>query len=157
MFENAHFINMAFDPAAPYDELPLLPPSGELEDKSVLKACIQARVALAELNQICRYFPFPALLLRVYPWLEAQGSCALDDIIVDVAELFKLPKNYAPNDKKMERVIAVRQALELGQNLVQDRSLNISPLPWGQSCYRGYWAIGKNSFMLMQVTWIHWC
>jgi len=128
MFENAHFINMAFDPAVPYEELPLLPPSGDVEDKTVLKGCIQARVALAELNQICHYFPIPALLLRVYPWLESQGSCALDGTVVEVVELFKLPRNQVSTEKNIERVVALQQALELGHNLVQERRLNISIL-----------------------------
>ena len=134
MFENAHFINMAFDPAAPYDELPLLPPSGEMEDKTVLKACIQARVALAELKQICHYFPAPALLARVYPLMEAQGSCAIDGGFVPNAELFKLPPDSVGGDAYVERVVAVRQALELGLELVQERALDISILQELCSC-----------------------
>jgi len=41
-----------FDPATPYNALPLLPPATEsLETPAILKKCIAARVALAELKQ----------------------------------------------------------------------------------------------------------
>ena len=66
MFENAHFINMAFDASVPYNDLPALPPKVELEDTEVLKACIHARVALAELKQLCVHFPAPALFQSVF-------------------------------------------------------------------------------------------
>lgn len=37
----------AFQPDKPYNDLPLLPPAQELESRTVLKACIEARTALA--------------------------------------------------------------------------------------------------------------
>ena len=40
---------MAFDPTKPYNDLPLLPPAVDIESKALLKACIEARAALAEL------------------------------------------------------------------------------------------------------------
>ena len=41
-----------FDPKLPYNDLPPLPPPVELiETKEILKQCIAARVALAELKQ----------------------------------------------------------------------------------------------------------
>lgn len=42
---------MTWKPEIPHNELPLLPPAVELETKSVLKRCIEARAALAELRQ----------------------------------------------------------------------------------------------------------
>lgn len=41
---------MPFDPSRPYLDLPALPPSVELETRAVLKACIAARAAVAELK-----------------------------------------------------------------------------------------------------------
>ena len=38
---------MPFDPLQPYDDLPDLPPAADVESKTVLKACIDARAALA--------------------------------------------------------------------------------------------------------------
>jgi hypothetical protein len=42
---------LAWQPERPYNKLPLLPPPVELETKRVLKQCITARAALAELKQ----------------------------------------------------------------------------------------------------------
>ena len=44
---------MAFDPAQPYNDLPALPPAVDLESRPVLKACISARAAVAELKAAC--------------------------------------------------------------------------------------------------------
>ena len=42
---------MPFKADKPYNELPPLPPNQELETRAVLKKCITARAALAELKQ----------------------------------------------------------------------------------------------------------
>jgi len=39
-----------WNPVQPYNNLPPLPPAAELETRTVLKACITARAALAELK-----------------------------------------------------------------------------------------------------------
>ena len=41
----------AWHPEQPHNQLPALPPAHELESRTVLKACIEARAALAELKQ----------------------------------------------------------------------------------------------------------
>lgn len=41
----------------PYNQLPPLPPVAELETRAVLKRCIEARTALAELKQAPSGFP----------------------------------------------------------------------------------------------------
>ena len=41
---------MPFRPDRPYNDLPALPPKEDVETKAVLKACIAARAALAELK-----------------------------------------------------------------------------------------------------------
>ena len=41
---------MAFDPTRPYNDLPELPPLADIESHRLLKACIEARAALAELK-----------------------------------------------------------------------------------------------------------
>jgi len=42
---------MSWHPDRPYNDLPRLPPKIDLESVAILKACIQARAALAELKQ----------------------------------------------------------------------------------------------------------
>jgi len=60
-------------PNKPYD-LPLLPPSQELETKAVLKRCITARAALAELKQAALLLPNQTILINTIPLLEAKDS-----------------------------------------------------------------------------------
>src|SRR5690554_3393676 len=57
-------------PERPYDDLPLLPPSEELETTRVLKACITARAALAELSQAVKLIPNQSMLISTLPMLE---------------------------------------------------------------------------------------
>ena len=45
---------MTFYPKRPFNDLPALPPAGDIETKTVLKACIEARAALAELRLVSR-------------------------------------------------------------------------------------------------------
>ena len=41
---------MAFDPNRPFNDLPNLPPASETETKAILRSCIAARAAMAELR-----------------------------------------------------------------------------------------------------------
>ena len=47
----------AWLPEQPHNQLPALPPAHELESRAVLKACIEARAALAELKQAAELIP----------------------------------------------------------------------------------------------------
>ena len=51
----------------PFQDLPLLPPAADLETKPVLRACIQARAALAELRQAGDLLPNQAMLVNTIP------------------------------------------------------------------------------------------
>jgi hypothetical protein len=44
-------------PGLPHNQLSALPPARELESRAVLKACIEARAALAELKQAAELIP----------------------------------------------------------------------------------------------------
>ena len=58
-----------------YNDLPLLPPAGvELESREILKTCIRARAALAELKQVGKLIPNQAVLINTIPLLEAHLS-----------------------------------------------------------------------------------
>lgn len=86
----ASFLTMIFDPRKPYNELPGLPPRGvELDSKSVLKACIEARAALAELKSVGRLIPNQAVLINTIPLLEAQASSEIENIVTTSDELFR--------------------------------------------------------------------
>ena len=63
---------MSFDPKKPYNELPLLPPRDDLETKSVLKKCVAANKALAELKGAGDLIPNQAVLIRAGQLLKIE-------------------------------------------------------------------------------------
>jgi Fic family protein len=80
---------MGWNPLTPYDSLPLLPPTIDLESKPVLKSAIEARAALAALNQAAQLLPNPAVLVYAMPLLEAQASSEIENIVTTADALFK--------------------------------------------------------------------
>lgn len=62
----------------PYNNLPPLPPSVELETRPVLKQCIPARAALAELKQAAELIPNPAMLVDV---IFEQPYCRIVNVV----------------------------------------------------------------------------
>ena len=62
-----------FNPSLPYNDLPDLPPPVEqIESTAILKRCIDARVAVAELKQAAELIPNAAGLVNALPRLEAR-------------------------------------------------------------------------------------
>lgn len=76
-------------PESPYNELPKLPPGLELETRPVLKACIEARAALAALKQATDLIPNPAVLINNIPLLEAKASTEIENIVTTMDALFR--------------------------------------------------------------------
>ena len=77
------------DPKQPYNTLPLLPPKVDLESKAILKKCISARTALAELRLAGGLIPDPSVLVHAIPNLEAKDSSAIENIVTTNDELYK--------------------------------------------------------------------
>src|SRR6478735_5821694 len=77
-----------------YNELPLLPPAADLETKAVLKRCILARAALAELKQAAELIPNQTMLINTIPLLEAKDSSEIENIVTTTDLLFQ----YAQGD-----------------------------------------------------------
>jgi Fic family protein len=71
-------------PDRPWNDLPKLPPRVELESKTVLKQCVTARAALAELKQAAELIPDPAMLINTLPILEARASSEIENIVTTV-------------------------------------------------------------------------
>lgn len=78
-----------FNPAAPFNNLPLLPPRHDLETPAVLKLCIPARAAVAELNASADLIPNPAILINTIPVLEARASSEIENIVTTTDRLFE--------------------------------------------------------------------
>ncbi|MCC8446224.1 protein adenylyltransferase Fic [Xanthomonas translucens] len=113
-----------FKAAFPYNDLPLLPPAGDIETRSLLKACITARTALAELKQATALLPNPAVLINTIPILEAQASSEIENIVTTTDDLFR----YADDQDKAQKpatkeALRYRSALYEGFQSLQQRPL----------------------------------
>jgi Fic family protein len=73
----------------PWNQLPPLPPATELETKAVLKQCITARAALAELKQAAELIPNQTMLINTLPLLEAKDSSEIENIVTTADQLFQ--------------------------------------------------------------------
>jgi len=79
----------AWHPDAPFNALPLLPPKVDLETRKLLKQCIPARAALAELKHAAELIPNQGVLINTLPLLEAQASSEIENIITTTDRLFQ--------------------------------------------------------------------
>ena len=108
---------------APYNDLPLLPPPVDLETRPVLKQCILARAALAELKQAAMRIPNQAMLINTVPLLEAQASSEIENIVTTSDRLFR----YRDGDDRADP--ATKEALRYSHALLDGfRALARHPL-----------------------------
>ncbi len=77
------------DPKRPYNELPPLPPQADVETRAVLKKCVTARTALAELRLAGHLIPDQRVLIHTIPNLEARASSAIENIVTTNDALFR--------------------------------------------------------------------
>jgi len=75
-------------PDRPYNDLPPIPAASALETTPVLKACVEARSALAGLKQGAEFIPNQSMLINTLPVLEAQASSAIENIVTTSDKLF---------------------------------------------------------------------
>src|SRR5262249_8750076 len=105
---------MTFDPSVPYNDLPPLPPPlDRVESARILKKCIVARVALAELKQAAELIPNAAVLVNALPLLEAQASSEIENIVTTTDKLLEYvnqPENRAA-DPATKEALRYRRAL----------------------------------------------
>ena len=80
---------ISWRPDQPYNDLPPLPPAAEVETRPVLKQCIAARAALAELKQAAELIPNQGVLINALPLLEAQASSEIENIVTTTDRLFQ--------------------------------------------------------------------
>jgi Fic family protein len=119
---------MTFDPSKPYNDLPLLPPPLEnIETAAILKKCINARVALAELRQAAELIPNAAVLVNALPLLEAQASSEIENIVTTTDKLLEFvdaPEQRAA-DPATKEALRYRRALFEGTRKVRAGELTI--------------------------------
>ncbi|MFI7188148.1 Fic family protein [Nocardia nova] len=114
---------MPWSPEVPFNALPPLPPEGvDLEPKIVLKATIEARTALATLDQAGRLLPNPNVLIHAVPLLEAQASSEIENIVTTADELFKYADSDG-GDRATKEALRYRTALFAGVESIRARPL----------------------------------
>src|SRR5262245_28811889 len=119
---------MPFDPSTPYNDLPPLPPPLEsIETAPLLKKCINARVALAELKQAAELIPNAAVLVNALPLLEAQASSEIENIVTTTDRLLEFvdaPEGRAA-DPATKEALRYRRALFEGVRKVQNGRITV--------------------------------
>jgi len=115
---------MGPDPAQPYNGLPPLPPEAELETRPLLKACIEARAALAALKQATGHLPNPSVLINTIPILEAQASSEIENIVTTTDDLFRYADHLDGSaSHATKEALRYRSALYEGFQSLQSRPL----------------------------------
>lgn len=120
------FINMTFNPAKPFNDLPLLPPKVDLETPTILKACIPARTALAELKQAGELLPNQSLLINTLPLMEAKDSSEIENIVTTTDKLFQFAEEDTHADPATKEALRYRTALREGYLTLSRRPLSTS-------------------------------
>ncbi|MDE3210426.1 MAG: Fic family protein [Pseudomonadota bacterium] len=114
----------SFDPRQPYNALPELPPSADIESKPLLKACIEARAALAALKSAGDLIPNQAVLINTIPLLEAQASSEIENIVTTSDALFRYAQMEGhTDDPATKEALRYRGALYQGFASLEDRPL----------------------------------
>lgn len=114
---------MPFDPQRPHDDLPALPPAADIESRPLLKACIEARAALAELKSVGAAIPNQAVLINTIPLLEAQASSEIENIVTTSDALFRFAQDEQAADPATKEALNYRAALREGFESLAQRPL----------------------------------
>ncbi|MDO9382282.1 MAG: Fic family protein [Hyphomicrobiaceae bacterium] len=78
-----------FDPSKPFNRLPKLPPTVDLETRAILKKCVPVHAALAALRERGRQIPDQTVLINAIPLMEAKDSSAIENIVTTNDALFR--------------------------------------------------------------------
>ncbi len=118
-------IDVAWRPDRPHNQLPPLPPAQELESRQVLKACIAARAALAELKQAAELIPNQTMLINTIPLLEAKDSSEIENIVTTTDKLFQHAQadGHGQADPATKEALRYRSALHRGYQSLKERPL----------------------------------
>jgi Fic family protein len=113
---------MSYNPEVPYNSLPLLPPTAEVESMAILKKTIRASRALSELKGAITNLPNPTLFIDTINLQEARASSAIENIITTQDELFKASiADLKSNNPATKEVIHYKDALWYGVEQIENR------------------------------------
>ena len=96
----------------------------DLETKRVLKRCIPARAALAELKQAAELIPNQSMLINTLPLLEAQASSEIENIVTTTDKLFQFQNIGERADPVTREALRHSTALLEGYRALKRHPLN---------------------------------
>lgn len=115
---------MSFDPNKPFNDLPKLPPTNEIDSKAILKKTISASRALAELKGATNRIPNPTILINSIVLQEAKSSSEIENIVTTNDELYKAISAKANGvSGSAKEVIRYREAMWEGLNELTARKV----------------------------------
>jgi Fic family protein len=116
---------MTFRRSEPYNALPHLPPSAELETKPILRQTIASARALADLRGIAAKIPNQAVLVSGIVLQEARLSSEIENIVTTSDELYRAAASPDDvTDPQTKEVLRYREALWHGFRSLPTRPLN---------------------------------
>ena len=125
--KNSGTLTMTWQADLPYNDLPPLPPARQqIETVPILKACITARAALAELKQAGQLLPNQTLLINLLPLLEAKDSSEIENIVTTMDKLFQFAHEDTAADAATKEALRYRTALYQGFKQLQQRPLSVT-------------------------------
>ena len=114
-----------FRPNQPYNDLPPLPPGSDVETRAILKACIEARAALAEMRIAGQLIRNQGVLIQSIPLLEAQASSEIENIVTTADKLFRFADSTSEQaDPATTEALRYRVALSGGFRSLQERPIS---------------------------------
>lgn len=117
---------MAFNRQEPYNSLPDLPPSINLETQAILKATIKANRLLGELKGYCQTLPDPRLLINTVILQESKDSSAIENIVTTQDELYRAiisADELQGISSATKEVLSYREALYMGLERLEQKGL----------------------------------
>ncbi|RYZ90420.1 MAG: Fic family protein [Proteobacteria bacterium] len=118
---------VSFNAGKPNNSLSLLPPLNDIETKAVLKKCIEARTALAELKVAGDLIPNQTVLINIIPLLEAKDSSEIENIVTTTDRLFQYAFNETSSmDSSTKEALRYRTALFNGYSSLSRRPISTS-------------------------------
>jgi len=112
------------NPLKPFNSLAALPPAQDIETKAVLKKCIEARAAMAELKTLAESIPNQAVLINTIPLLEGKDSFEIENIVTTTDKLFRFAfDGEERTDQATKEALRYRTALFEGFKSMQGRPL----------------------------------
>jgi len=113
---------MSFLRNRPYNELPELPPKADIETRAILKTCIGAGRALAELKTAGDLIPNQTVLINTIPYLEANASSEIENIVTTMDSLFRYSSaEESARDPAVKETLRYRTALYEGFKSLEKR------------------------------------